>query len=65
MTINKSQGQMLNQVSIYLLQPVFSHNQLYVTLSRVTLYQSIKLLINNTNPLFQTKNELSDIKSYI
>ncbi len=56
MTINKSQGQTLNQMGIYLPQSVFSHGQLYVTLSRVTSYQCIKVLIENNDHNYQTKN---------
>ncbi|RGB27072.1 hypothetical protein C1646_593966, partial [Rhizophagus diaphanus] len=55
MTINKSQGQTLNRVGLYLPQPVFSHGQLYVALSRVTLYQYIKVLTDENNGC-QTKN---------
>lgn len=32
MTINKSQGQSINYVGLYLLKPVFMHGQLYVAL---------------------------------
>ena len=45
MTINKSQGQSLKQVGLFLTKPVFSHGQLYVTVSRVTARNDLKLLI--------------------
>nr|XP_051196959.1 uncharacterized protein LOC127310315 [Lolium perenne] len=45
MTINKSQGQTIPNVGIYLPEPVFSHGQLYVALSRATATSNIKVLI--------------------
>jgi hypothetical protein len=57
-TINKAQGQTLKWVGLYLPQPVFSHGQLYVALSRVISYHCIKVLISHGNYQgdCQTKN---------
>jgi ATP-dependent exoDNAse (exonuclease V) alpha subunit len=44
-TIKKSQGQTIPNVGVYLPDPVFSHGQLYVALSRATSAKNIKVLI--------------------
>lgn len=45
MTINKAQSQTLDFVGIYLREPIFSHGQLYVALSRTKSSKYVKILI--------------------
>ncbi len=61
MTINKSQGQSLNWIGLYLSTPIFSYGQFYIACSRVTLKKNLKILISkqlgdNTNLINYTHN---------
>ncbi|XP_028802074.1 uncharacterized protein LOC114757246 [Neltuma alba] len=58
MTINKSQGQSMTNVGLYLRRLVFTHGQLYVVLSRVKSMDGIKILIldSDKNPTNKTTN---------
>ncbi|XP_050915667.1 uncharacterized protein LOC127130741 [Lathyrus oleraceus] len=58
MTINKSQGQSLDYVGLYLPRSVFSHGQLYVAISRVKSKKGLKILIHDkdNHPLNSTTN---------
>ncbi|XP_051202148.2 uncharacterized protein [Lolium perenne] len=56
MTINKAQGQTIPTVGVYLPEPVFSHGQLYVALSRATAKSNIKILAIKDDEKDKTKN---------
>ncbi|KAG0693159.1 hypothetical protein GWK47_027624 [Chionoecetes opilio] len=45
MTINKFQGQTKSYVGVYLPTPVFTHGQLYVSLSIVGCADAVKVLV--------------------
>ena len=58
MTINKSQGQTLKNVGVWLKDPCFAHGQLYVAMSRVGSSKDIKFAIRSKDgfPDFCTSN---------
>ncbi|XP_072065703.1 uncharacterized protein [Arachis hypogaea] len=57
MTINKSQGQTLSTVGLFLRRPVFSHGQLYVALSRVRNRNGLKILLCDEGLVDATRTE--------
>ncbi|XP_056687837.1 uncharacterized protein [Spinacia oleracea] len=63
MTINKSQGQTLSQVAIYLPRPCFSHGQLYVALSRARQSAHVTVISAGT-PQQQTGTQVENVLSY-
>lgn len=54
LTINKSQGQSFNMIGIDLQQEVFSHGQLYVSMTRATDPENLHILTKDTDAF--TKN---------
>ncbi|XP_028775968.1 uncharacterized protein LOC114732794 [Neltuma alba] len=58
MTINKSQGQSLLNVGLFLPRPVFTHGQLYVAISRVRRREGLKILLldDKGTPTNKTSN---------
>jgi ATP-dependent exoDNAse (exonuclease V) alpha subunit len=62
MTINKSQGQTIPIVGVYLPEPVFSHGQLYVALSRATAKSNINILAVKDNKEDKKRDKKKDKK---
>ena len=58
MTINKSQGQSLKIIGVFLKEQAFTHDQLYVALSRVTSRKELKIIScdNEGRPSAYAKN---------
>nr|XP_009788204.1 PREDICTED: ATP-dependent DNA helicase PIF6-like [Nicotiana sylvestris] len=55
MTINKSQGQSLSYVGLFLKKPVFTHGQLYIALSWVTTRKRLKVLVYDDDGQISTE----------
>jgi ATP-dependent exoDNAse (exonuclease V) alpha subunit len=58
MTINKSQGQSLKIIMVFLKDQVFTHDQFYVALLRVTSKKRLKIitLIDKEKPIDYARN---------
>ena len=50
-TANRSQGQTISTVGIYLDRPFFTHGQFYVSMSRVTSSSKLRILAKNSEVL--------------
>ena len=56
MTINKSQGQTFENVGIDLRKDFFNHGRLYVALSRVRSWKSVRFYLGNQRTNNTVKN---------
>ena len=56
MTINKSQGQTIDHVGVYLPKQVFSHGQLYVALSRCPTFTHLNVYVQHGTTHDHTAN---------
>jgi ATP-dependent DNA helicase PIF1 len=54
LTINKSQGQSINTVGVYLENPCFAHGQLYVAMGRVTSSTNIRVALLDADKALTT-----------
>lgn len=61
LSINKSQGQSVRYVGIYLTTPVFSHGQLYVALSRTTHADNVHVLLDKPDSIATSNIVYSEI----
>ena len=61
MTINKAQGQTIPNVGIYLPEPIFSHEQLYVALSRGVSHSTTWMLAKPNKDLDPTGRRTKNI----
>jgi ATP-dependent DNA helicase PIF1 len=64
-TINKSQGQTLSIVGLYLRKPVFTHGQVYVAVSRTTTRSELGILIENDDGSCGINLSLSMLKDIV
>jgi len=65
MTINKVQGQTMKIIGIYLPEPIFTHNQLYVTLSQATRVNDVSVFCptGRTMTMLFIRNCCDDLSS--